>query len=269
MELALHLPAERLPTTPAFRNLPALLGIMPDTNPKTSISNRGFSLIELMLVVAIVGILTALAVPAMVTQRRLFRSTAVTREIMTRMRYARQLAISQRQAVTFQYDDAVAAKQITIINHNNNQWVTPQFPVGCVLSRTAILGAPGFPNTACSRVVQTIPLAQGGLDSSEIIYGIPAGSPPLPVGAPVIPVIRLSDNILMTPLTPAGAGGKLNITFQADGSVIDAAGFPQDRAMFFFNNKAAQATASAISVVGASGRVKIWRYVINGNSYVE
>ena len=85
----------------------------------------------------------------------------------------------------------------------------------------------------------------------------------------MIPTTKLDDNILMTPLTPAGAGGKLNITFQNDGSVIDTLGIPVDRAMFLFNNLAAQSTASAVSVVGASGRVKVWRYSLNGNKYVE
>lgn len=237
---------------------------MPDTNPQTLRSSRGFSLIELLTVLAIVSVLTAIAIPALTSQRRLVRSTAVMREIMTRLRYARQLAMSQRQSVTFQYDDAASKKQITIINHNNTQPLTPS----CNLSKTAILVASGFPNTVCSTVVAIYPLAQGGLPASEITYGIPAGSL-LPAGAPVIPVTKLDDNIVLTPLTPAGAGGKLNITFQADGSVIDATGLPLDRAMYFFNNAAAQGTASAISVVGASGRVKVWRYNLSGNKYIE
>ena len=269
MALAIELSAEVSLTASPLPGTTSHLGIMPDTNPKTLRSSPGFSLIELLLVLTTVAILTALAIPAMVTQRRLLRSTAVTREIMTQLRYARQLAMSQRQSTTFQYDDST--KQIKIINHNNNGPVTLQFPLSCSLGLggKAILGAPGYPNTACSTVVTTIPLTQGGLPASEITYGIPAGSPPLPAGAPVIPVTKLDDNILMTPLAPAGAGGKLNIAFQADGSVIDAAGIPLDRAMFFFNNAAAQATASAISVVGASGRVKVWRYTPNGNHYVE
>jgi prepilin-type N-terminal cleavage/methylation domain-containing protein len=239
------------------------LGIMSDTNPKTLKSSQGVSLIELMMVFTIISILSALAIPAMIAQRRLLRSAAVTREIMTQLRYARQFAMSQRQSITFQYDDST--KQIKIINHNNSGSLVPS----CNLSRTAILVASGYPNTACSTVVATIALTQGGLIAGEITYGIPAGSPPLPAGAPVIPVTRLDDNILMTPLTPVGAGGKLNITFQADGSVIDAAGIPLDHAMFLFNSVNAQTTAAAISVVGASGRVKIWRYTLNGNHYAE
>jgi len=236
---------------------------MPDTNQKTLRASQGFSLVELLVVMAILVVLTAITIPAMVAQRRLLRSNAVMREVGTQLRFARQLAMSQRQSVTFQYDDST--KQIKVINHNNNQPLN----LSCNLSRTAILGASGFPNTACSVVVITVPLTQGGLTASEIAYGIPAGSPPLPVGAPIIPVTKLDDNIVMTPLAPAGAGGKLNITFQADGSVIDAAGIPVDRAMFLFNQSAAQGTAAAISVVGASGRVKVWRYTLNGNHYVE
>ena len=240
---------------------------MPRTNKKTFRSICGFTLIELLVVVAVVGVLTAIAIPVMVNQRRLMRSTAVMREVSSQLRYARQLAMSQRQSITFQYDDAT--KQITIINHNNNHTaLDPVFP-GCNVGRKEILVASGYPNTACSRVVTTYPLAQGGLPAGEITYGIPAGSPPLPAGAPVIPVTALGDNIVMTPLAPVGPGGKMNITFHNDGSVIDATGFPLDRAMFFFNNQAAQATASAVSVVGASGRVKVWRYNLNGNSYIE
>jgi prepilin-type N-terminal cleavage/methylation domain-containing protein len=201
---------------------------------------RGHSLIELLIVVALLGVVTSLALPQLLVQRRLSRSVAVTREIMTGLRHTRQLAMNQRQAFTFQYNNTT--KQISVIDHNSN--------VGA-----ALLIDPSYPNTAGSQIVNQTPLAADALLSSEITYGIPAG---LPAGA-------LADGIAMTSLFNA----QINITFQPDGSVIDGAGNPVGRAMFIYNNRAARATATAISVIGASGRVKIWRYDAVANVYAE
>ena len=148
--------------------------------------------------------------------------------------------MSQRQAFTFQYDNAT--KRISIIDHNSNPGPT-------------LLVDPSYPNTAGSKVVSATPLASETLIASEMSYGIPAG---LPNGA-------LGDGIAMTALF----SNQLNITFQPDGSVIDATGNPVGRAMFIYNNKAPNATASAISIMGASGRVKIWRYDSGANLYAD
>jgi hypothetical protein len=69
----------------------------------------------------------------------------------------------------------------------------------------------------------------------------------------------------MTPLT----NNQLNITFQPDGSVIRATGDPDDQAMFIYNSRAPKGTASAISIMGAAGRAKIWRYDAGANRYTE
>ncbi len=201
---------------------------------------RGHSLIELLIVVALLGVVTSLALPELLAQRRLSRSVSVTREIMTGLRHTRQLAMNQRQAFTFQYNNTT--KQISIIDHNSN--------LGAPM-----LIDPSYPNTVGSQIVNTTPLAADPSLSSEITYGIPSS---LPVGA-------LNDGISMTALFNA----QINITFQPDGSVIDGAGNPVGRAMFIYNNRAARETATAISVIGASGRVKIWRYDTSANVYAE
>jgi prepilin-type N-terminal cleavage/methylation domain-containing protein len=200
--------------------------------------SSGHSLIEMLIVVALIGVLISLALPQLIAERRMSRTVAVNRDILTQLRHARQLAMSQRQAITFQYDNV--SRLISIIDHNSNP--------GPVL-----LIDPSYPNTFGSRVVSATPLTAGTAVTPEISYGIPAG----------VPIAPLGDGITMTPLV----NNQLNITFQPDGSVIDAAGNPIGRALFIYNNKAPKATASAISIMGASGRVKIWRYDSGTNLY--
>jgi prepilin-type N-terminal cleavage/methylation domain-containing protein len=202
-------------------------------------SQSGHSLIEVLIVVALIGVLTSIALPQYIAQRRVSRSIGITREIQTQLRETRQLAMAQRQAFTFKYDHLT--KQISIIDHNNN-------------SGGPLLTDPSYPNTAGSVVVSTTPLGETAV-SSEMDYGMAPGAPNVP----------LTDGIAMTPLF----NGSFTVTFQPDGSVIDGAGNPQGRAMFFFNNRAASGTASAISIMGASGRVKIWRYNASANLYAE
>jgi hypothetical protein len=91
-------------------------------------------------------------------------------------------------------------------------------------------------------------------------YGVP---PTLPIGA--LPNGTLSDGVAMTGLV----NSQFNVTFQSDGSVTDPSGEPDKRALFIYNSLAPRGTASAISIMGASGRVKIWRYDANANLYVE
>jgi Tfp pilus assembly protein FimT len=165
------------------------------------------------------------------------------------MRYTRQLALSRRAAFTLQYNNTT--KQIKVI--------------GPIPSGTAALADATYPNNPGSTAILTIPLTQSGLSPAELIEGIPTTSTGLPAGSPTIPTGALGDGISKSSLS----SGILNITFQPDGSVIDATNAFSNKALFFFNNKAAAETATAISVIGASGRIKIWRYNSSGNNYAE
>lgn len=208
-------------------------------NKQCSLTSRGFSVIELLMVMALIGILSAIALPQMVAQRRLLRSAGITREIVGQLRLARQLAMTQRQSITFQYDNA--NRQIRIIDNN--------------ASGPGVLTDATYPNNPGSVVVGDVRLATGGLDASEITYGIPTGLPQGPLG----------DGVSRTNLI----NGMLNITFQPDGSVVDANGNPLDRAMFIYNGRSPRETAAAISIVGSAGRIKLWRYDRSVDQYVE
>ena len=97
-------------------------------------------------------------------------------------------------------------------------------------------------------------LTGSGLEQNELVYGQPGGAPS-----------ALGDSVTITALT----AGEAVVTFHADGSVIDAANHPHNNGLFFYNANYPDDMAFAVSVLGAGGRVKIWRYNKNTTSYVE
>lgn len=191
------------------------------------IRQKGFSLPELVIVLLVVAILVTLALPQIISSRRLFRFSALQRQVASSLRDARQEAMGQRTPVTFRYDHG--AKEIRI--HG---------------------GKYGAAGDVKNLIVQ---MSGSGLDPGDVLYGRPAG----------VSTAALGDGTNLTKLT----SNILEITFQNDGSVIDAGGNPVNYTMFFYHGKHAKETAFAVSVLGAGGRAKVWRYNSRTNSYVE
>jgi type II secretory pathway pseudopilin PulG len=213
-------------------------------------SESGRSITETLIVVVITALLSAVAIPQLLSARRLMRFNSMPRELAAQMRFARQQAMSQRQAVTFQYDDST--KTVKILDHNN----TNNANTACNMSGQAVLSMSGFPNTACTTTSLTIPIAVGaGLPASEITYGIPSG----------ITATTLDDGNTMSALSSS----IINITFQSNGTVTDSSGNFLRPTMFFYNPQAPTSTATAISVLGAAGRIKIWRYSPGVSKFTE
>jgi Tfp pilus assembly protein FimT len=190
---------------------------------------------ELLIVVALLTIMAAFAVPQVIAMRRIVRFNGLQREIISQLRLARQLAMSQRQVMRFRYDNT--NKQILIID--NQERGTAANPIAN--------------NTSNDVIVKTTSLVGSGVPAGEIAYGQPSGAP-----------TSLPDGVSLNALS----NGLVEVIFQPDGSVLDSSGNPSNAALFFYDSKAPAQTAIAISVLGAGGRVKNWRYSPNASVYV-
>lgn len=188
---------------------------------------KGFSMAELLIVVLVIAIIVVLALPQIMSSRRLFRFAGVQRQVVSAFREGRQQALSQRKPITVRYDNT--GKRLLLSG--------------------GTFGSPGDGNN------QIFELAGDGVTANELVYGRPDGAS----------VAALGDGTNLTSLS----GNILDITFQTDGSVVDASNNPQNKALFFYDTKTPTDTAFAVSILGAGGRTKLWRYSSNGNVYVE
>jgi prepilin-type N-terminal cleavage/methylation domain-containing protein len=74
--------------------------------------DRGFSLIELIVVIAIMLILSAVAVPTLVNALPGYRLRQASRKLCTHMRQARSMAVKQNRNIVLRFN--TAASQYTI-----------------------------------------------------------------------------------------------------------------------------------------------------------
>jgi prepilin-type N-terminal cleavage/methylation domain-containing protein len=221
---------------------------------------KGFSLIELLCVVAVIATMAAITIPPFAATRRVFRTVGVIREVTSYLRDTRQMAVSQRRAFTFEYDDK--KKQVRIINHGTDA-------AGIGRSGVTLLKDAKFPDNTGSWVARAYLLTDGGLAKDEIGYGLPSKVVDQ-VTDPQTKKVTTDLTALcdLTSLTPL-VNDKVSVTFQPDGTVIDSTGAVRNVALYIYNTNKPEDTAMALSILGGTGRIKAWRYSSSAKSYVE
>jgi len=130
---------------------------------KNEKNEKGFGLLELLIIVLVIAIIGVLALPRIMSSRRISQMSEAQKQIVSALRGARQQAVSQKKQIVFYYDDT--NKNIIIGGGNLGD-----------------IGSTGN---------KIVPITGGGLSPQDIVYGQPINAASTTLG----------DGSTFTPLT--------------------------------------------------------------------
>lgn len=182
---------------------------------------QGFTLLESLIVIGIMGVLTAMAVIGSRGSMQTYRANAALDTVSSQLRTARQISISQRRNVA-----------ITIDQVNNT--ISYQIKAPTVAGTTEVDGP-----------VITVPLPP------QTFYMLEAGVPDTPMAfgnnAPVY-IGNLS-------------GGPVGMGFTPTGTFSDGTFNNPINGTIFVGMANQPSTARAVTIMGGTGRVRPYTYV--------
>jgi len=209
---------------------------MRTTLQKFHASEAGASVIEILMVVAVILILSAVAVPYMWNYKKLYKSEDQALRMMDLMREAAQTALTKRRTVRYEID--LTDNSILLIDESQN---TPQ-----------------------GQQIKKVPLE---LTRDVRVDAIPSG-----ISKPNPP--NYSDAAFATDATGHLVGATTitghnvwSCRFKADGSVVNAAGTPLSANIYIWPPASSGSSTPrntgevrAITMFGGSGAVRYWKW---------
>lgn len=215
------------------------------TEPKR-VQTSGFSVTEMLIVLAVISILTAISLPYLFQHRKLYKSEEQSLKVMDLMRETNQLALTRRR--TFRFEIDLTTNEVLIIDENE-------------------AGA------GDDTMIKAIPLE----DTSEIRIdkkptGVPNVNPPNYAAAKFAKdkLGHLRDGVKVKNNSVWAA------RFRSDGSVIDGKDNPLSSTLYVWapltpadptdNTPRDKNEVRAITIFGGSGAVRYWKF--SGNKFL-
>ncbi len=107
-------------------------------------SQRGFSLLEIMVTLSIATVVGSMATASMIRARRAYRGDAAMRVVMAQFNQARELSITQRHLMEMKF---VGNNWVQIVRHETNGVNTTVLSSVALESNVQFALTPGVPDT--------------------------------------------------------------------------------------------------------------------------
>jgi type II secretory pathway pseudopilin PulG len=196
---------------------------------KPNRGQRGFTLLETLIVVGLIMVVTGIAVVQTFSSMQSYRANAAMDVVMSQLRVARQLGISQRRAVLIQFNNAV-----------NPPTVGYQ-----VQARPLVAGDVNGPWVIKPLPVQMQFVEEAGVPDTPMSFGT-CGGAPVCIGGGCVPGSMY--------FTSTGAfSSDENGVFPCNGTI-------------FIGTPNQPGTARAVTIMGGTGRVRPYTFIgpLNG-----
>jgi prepilin-type N-terminal cleavage/methylation domain-containing protein len=187
-------------------------------------TERGYSLIELMMVVGIMGVLSGIAVAQLTTTRSNLRGDAAMRVVLSTFNSAKQMAIAQRRYMRVTFD--ASNTQISVIRED-----PPPATTTTTLSTVIFEGNAKF----------------------QLITGLPDTPDAFGKTAPTSFTNVVNGTFAST------TGTTTVVKFAPDGTLVDWNGNPTNGTVFTAIPNA-NPSARAVTIMGTTGRVRGFKW---------